>query len=156
MPNEIKAKLGASAALTITLASLASSEAGVGRQSTMVDNSSALAQLVHVFFKVTTGTGPTTGRSINFYLVKRDNHASPNIATDNAGGSDAALTVVTADLVYSVPTDNTSDKTYRGSFVIPNPGPSWGIAVVHDTGVNLNATAGNHELRYVTENPEVQ
>ncbi len=49
-----------------------------------------------------------------------------------------------------------SDVAYRGSFKIYNPGPAWGIAVVHDTAVNLNATGGNHAIRYVTENPESQ
>ena len=154
MANEIKAKHGAPVAMTITLASLATSTVGVGRQSTLVDNESN-AQLVHVYFKVTTGTSPTANKSINFFLLKRDDHASPNTATDNAGASDSGLTVVTADMVYSVATSSTSDVAYRGSFVIANPGPSWGIAVVHDTGVNLNSTGGNHTLHYVVENPEI-
>lgn len=154
MANEIRAKHGAPVAMTITLASLATSTAGVGRQSTIVDNESN-AQLVHVFFKVTTGTSPTADKSINFFLLKRDDHPSPNTATDNAGATDAALTTVTADMVYSVATTATSDVAYRGSFVLANPGPSWGIAVVHDTAVNLNATGSNHTMYYVTENPEV-
>lgn len=156
MPNEIKAIYDASTALTITLASLASSTAGVGRQSTLVDNSSVGAQKVHVFFEVTTGTGPTDNRNIRFFLIRGDDPASSNIRTDGAGASDAAFTVETADQVYAVLTDGTTDKTYSGSFSIDNPGPEWGIAVVHDTGVNLNATGGNHSIRYVTENPEVQ
>jgi hypothetical protein len=155
MANEIKAKYGASTALTITLASLATSTAGVGRQSTMVDNSSNKFQRVHVFFLVTTGTSPTANKGIMFYLIKGDDPTA-NIRTDNAGASDAALTVVTADQVYGAATSNVSDTGYRGSFVIENPGPAWGIAVVHDTAVNLNATAGNHSIRFVGENPEVQ
>lgn len=155
MANIINAEHDASTALTITLASLATSIVGVGRQSNMVNNVDD-AQMVRVFFKVTTGTSPTDNKSIQFYLLTGDDPSASNIRTDGAGASDAALTVVSASLVNVVQTDNTSDKTYQGSFLIRNPGPEWGIAVVHDTAVNLNSTGGNHELRYVKENQEIQ
>lgn len=155
MANQILAEHGSSTALTITLASLATSTTGVGRQSTFVDNTDN-AQMIRIYFDITTGTSPTANKSIQFYLLCRDDHASPNIATDNAGGSDAGITIVTASLVNVVQTTNTSDTHYRGSFLIRNPGISWAIAVVHDTGVNLNSTSGNHILRYVIENQEVQ
>ena len=152
MPNIINAEHGTSTALTITLASLAS---GSARQSTMVDNTDN-AQIIRVYFDVTTGTSPTNNRAINFYIISGDDASTSNIRTDNAGASDAAITIDAAPLAYSVATDATSDKHYRGSFLIRNPGPEWGIAVHHNTGVNLNSTGSNHELRYVTENQEVQ
>jgi hypothetical protein len=155
VPNIIQAEHYSSAALTITLASLASSTSGVGRQATFVDNTD-LYQMIRVYFDITTGTSPTTGKTIQFYLLNRDDHSSPNISTDNAGSSDAGLTIVTAPLVYVVQTDATSDKHYRGSFLIRNPGTSWAIAIVHDTGVALNATGSNHSIRYCGENVEVQ
>jgi len=154
MPNKIFAEHDEKATMTITLASLASSTAGVGRQTTMIDNTDN-AQMVRVYFKVTTGTSPTNNKTIQFYLLTGDG-LSPNIATDSAGANDAGITIVTAPLVYIVQTSNTSDVTYKGSFLIRNPGPYWGIAVVHDTGVNLNATAGNHAITYVVENQEIQ
>jgi hypothetical protein len=152
MPNKILAEHEASSVMTITLASLA--DAGV-RQSTMIDNTDN-AQMVRVFFKVTTGTTPTDNKTIEFYLLSGDDPASSNIRTDNAGASDAGITLVTAPLVFAIPTDNTSDKAYYGSFLIRNPGIEWGIAVKNNTGVVLNSTGGNHELRYVPENQEVQ
>lgn len=152
MANEIKALYGTATAMTCTLASLASSTAGVGRQTTMVDNSSARAQRVHIYGKVTTGTSPTASRAIYIYLLKGDG----TLTTDGAGASDAGLTVVSARLVKSIPTDATSDKTYTFDFTIDNPGTSWGLVVVHDTGVNLNSTGSNHALRYTGDNPEVQ
>lgn len=155
MANQILAEHGSTTALTITLASLATSTAGVGRQSTFIDNTDN-AQMVRIYFDVTTGTSPTANKSIQFYLLCRDDHSSPNITTDGAGASDAGLTIVSASLVFVVQTSNTSDTHYRGSFLIRNPGISWAIAVVHDTGVNLNATGGNHIIRYVIENQEVQ
>jgi hypothetical protein len=156
MANEIKAKFGASTALTITLASLPSSTSGAGQQSTLISNTTDKWQRVHVFFRVTTGTTPTVNKSIRFFLIKGDDPAASNIRTDNAGATDAALTVVTADQMYAVAVSATSNVAYRGSFVIDNPGPEWGIAVVHDTAVNLNSTGTNHVLRYVGENPEIQ
>lgn len=152
MANEIQAKFGAATAMTCTLASLASSTAGVGRQTTLVDNSTVKAPKVRIVGKVTTGTSPTANRAIYIYLLRGDG----TLTTDGAGASDAGLTVVSARLVKSIPTSNASDTTYTFDFVIDDPGPSWGLAVVHDTGVNLNGTGGNHALRYQTIIPEVQ
>jgi hypothetical protein len=154
MANQILADHTASAAMTITLAGLASSTVGVGRQTTLINNTD-IAQMVRVYYKVTTGTSPTVNRTIQFYLLTADVGSSPNIATDNAGASDAAHTIVTASLVHVIPVTATSDVTYKGSFLIRNPGISWGITVVHDTAVNLNATAGNHAIYYVVENQQI-
>lgn len=152
MPNKILAEHEASTAMTITLASLADASA---RQSTMINNIDN-AQMIHIFFDVTLGTTPTDNRTIEFYLLKGDDPSSSNIRTDNAGASDAAITLDVAPLVYVVQTDNTSDKHYRGSFLIRNPGVEWGIAVKNNTGVAFNSTGGNHEMRHVIENQEIQ
>jgi hypothetical protein len=151
MAFDTKPKFSASAAMTISLAALASSTSGAGRQSTLLDNSTTRYKRIHVWFLVTTGTSPTANRSIRFFLVKGDDPASSAIRVDNAGASDAAITIVAADQLYSVATSNASNTGYRGSFVIENPGPEWGLAVVHDTAVNLHATAGNHIVRWVGE-----
>lgn len=155
MPNIINAEHYASTALTITLASLATSTTGVGRQSNLVDNTDD-AQMIRIYFKVTTGTSPTANKSIQFYLITADDPSSPNVITDGAGTADAGLTVVSAQQVYVVQTTSTSNQTYQDSFLIRNPGMAWAIAVVHDTGVNLNSTGSNHAIRYVKENVEVQ
>jgi hypothetical protein len=156
MPTESKSTFGSSTPITITLASLASSTAGVGRQCTLIDNSTTGFQRVHVYYDITTGTTPTANKSLYFFLLKRDNHSSPTITTDNAGNDDAALTVSAADLIYGVITSSTSNTHYRGSFTIESPGPSWGLAVVQDTGAALHATASNHALYFLGENPQAQ
>ncbi len=148
--QNIKPKFASSANLTITVASLASSTSGVGRQSTLVDNSSNRYGLIHLFGKITTGTSPTASRTIWVYLIR----GNGTLRTDGAGASDAALTVVTAELIKAIPTDNTSNKTYTFDAWIPDPGPEWGVAVVHNTGVNLNATAGNHQISWVGDHME--
>src|SRR5262245_18053108 len=153
MANEIKALFGTTAQLTITLASLANVS---GRQSTFVDNSTTRWQKIHLYCKVTTGTSPTTIKGIYIYLLEADRTASPNVVTDGGGLTGAAITVVNACQLAGMHADATSNKAYSIDTIVNNPGPSWGVAVYHDTGVALNATAGNHAIWWLGENPEVQ
>ena len=157
MANEVKDKYAAVSALTITLASLASSTSGVGRQSTIVDNTTARYQDIELSVKITQGTSPTGNRSVSIYLI-RDNNDSTPIRDDSAGASDAALTVLNAPLIgVLVNTGSPSTgEVLQGNFLITRPGPKWGIAVVHDTGVNLDSTGGNHVVSYIGLNPEIQ
>jgi len=149
MANKIFAEHDAAAAITITLAALADAAA---RQSTMITNTDN-AQMVRVYYKITTGTGPSVNETIELYLLSGD---LVNIRTDNAGASDAVITIDTAPPIEIIQVDASSDKTYRGSVLIRNPGPEWGIAVLNNTAVALNATGGNHELSFVVENQEIQ
>lgn len=157
MANEIPDLFDASTALTITLASLATSTTGVGRQSTIVDNTTNRYSKVIVYVKLKQGTTPTGSKAGYVYLIRDDNHAT-NHRTDGAGASDAALTVNNATLIgiiRNVAAPSTGDNLF-GEFVVETPGPKWGIAIVHDTAVNLDSTEGNHWVRYVGVNPEVQ
>lgn len=152
MANIINAEHNIQQTMTITLASLA--DAGA-RQSTMVNNEDD-AQMIRVYFKVTTGTTPIDNKTIEFYLLTGDKITTPDIITDGAGASDASITIESASLVNIVQIDNDSNKTYQDSFLIRNPGVSWGIAVLNNTGVTLNSTSSNHKLTYVRENQEIQ
>lgn len=151
MPNIINAEHNSSQTLTISLATLGNS---VGRQSDMINNED-IGQMVRIFYSITTGTSPTAGGTIDFYLLS-GNLAGTPIRTDNAGASDAGITIVNAPRVDSAQIDGTSDKTYKGSFLVRNPGPEFGIAIVNNTGVSLNATPSNHEVTYTIENVEIQ
>lgn len=152
MANIINAEHNAPVTMTITLASLVDAAA---RQSTMVNNEDD-AQMVRVYFKVTTGTSPTTNKTIEFYLLSGDKASSPDIITDGAVAADAGITIESAPLVNVIQTDNTSDKTYQGSFLIRNPGVSWGIVVKNSTGATFNSAGGNHNMTFVRENQEIQ
>ena len=157
MANEIKDKFGASTALTITLASLASSVVGVGRQSTIIDNTSLRYQDLKLYVKIKQGTSPTGNKGVQVYLISVDNHGTPH-RSDGAGASDAGLTVLNADLIgvlVNKASPSTGDVLY-GEFLIRRPGPKWGIAIVHDTVVNLDSTGSNHWVRYIGLNPELQ
>lgn len=154
MANEIKELFGTPTAFTITVASLATSTAGVGRQSTMVDNSTTRAGRVFVFVKIKLGTSPSNNKAVYIYGIRGDG----TNRDDAAGASDAALTVLNCPLigVLSGKASAATGDVLQGWFVFENPGKEFGIAIVHDTAVNLDSTGGNHSLQYMLDNPEVQ
>lgn len=150
---------GTSTAMTITLASLASdTNLLVGRESTALDQASLDAIDVFLGGKITTGTSPTASRVIEVWVYATWDGTE---YTGACTGSDAGKTVtaeskVSMKLAASIPTNSTSDTAYTwvayrslGAMfgVVP---PKFGIFVVHNTGVNLNSTSGNHEAYYTT------
>jgi hypothetical protein len=147
-------------AVTITLASLATS-AGlvVGRQSTIIDNASTKYLDVILSGQVTVGTTPTAG-TIAVYVfaplkVVSSAYTYPIATTTALGGTDAAATFEAGQLgqlrfAGAASTVATSDRAYAFEpvsiaslfgGVMPL---ACGVFVTHSTGVNLNATAGNH------------
>lgn len=147
-------------ALTITLASLATSSTKVaGRESTVVDNSSNLYDDYLVSGQITVGTTPTVSTQIEVWVYAPLKIASSTatypVATATAlTGSDAAATfeIDQKNQLKLAGVANiiaTSDRAYSFNFsiaqlfggVVPI---KWGLFVTHATGVNLNATAGNH------------
>lgn len=149
---------GTPTALTITLASLATdANLLVGRESTSIDQSGSTDAIdVILGGKITTGSSPTASRQIEVWVYGSWDGTEYTAA---ATGSNAALTVtaeskVAMKLATVIPTHGTSDTAYTflvGSLarlfggVLP---VKWGVYVVHNTGVNLNSTGGNHEIYY--------
>lgn len=157
---DVKLAYGTEADVTITLASLATSASKlVGRQSTAIDNSVNKFLDYLVSGKITTGTTPTTAKSIEVWCVAALDYAAPTYL-GGFGATDAAGPTLIAEnknsickLVASIATVATSDQTYSFGAVslaalfggvIP---PKFVFFVTHDTGVNLNSTAGNHQIR---------
>lgn len=152
MANEIRTKDITTAAFTITLASLAD---GSGRQSTLVSNTSDYpAALVNV--KITSGgSAPTAGAVYEVYLLRSDG----TIADDGAGASDAAITIENAPLLGTIKVTATTAKAFYGVFdtaPLGPLGPTWGIAVVNESGQALSSTEGDHDYNYTYYVPEVQ
>jgi hypothetical protein len=144
---------GGVVALTITLASLANS-ATAGRQSTVVDNTSDVAIDSIVQVKVTTGTTPTNGNLIQVWAFGT---ADGTNYSGGAGTTDAGFTPTNVNnmrLLESFTVTSTSNITYvSGSHSIANAfggtmPRKWGIFVLNNSGVALNATAGNHSVQY--------
>lgn len=140
---------------TITLTGLASDTNLVaGRAGTAIDNATDDAIDSVVGGKVTTGTSPTAARQIEIWVYgSYDGTTYSGAAT----GSDANLTPAEKTLLKLltiIPTVNTSDKTYPwGPFSVAQAfggtmPRKWGVYIVHNTGVNLNATGSNHEVKH--------
>ena len=156
---DLKLSYGTASDLTITLASLANdANLLVGRQSNAIDNTSSLVLDYLVSGKITTGTSPTTAKSIEVWAVGSwDGTNWPDVIT---GAGDAGKTFTSADIKASscrflaaMATDATSNRSYyfgpvslAAAFggVVP---PKVVVFAVHSTAVALNATAGNHQIR---------
>lgn len=155
---DIKQAYGTASDATITLASLASdTNLLAGRESSAVVNTSANSLDYLVSGKITTGTTPTASRQIEVWAVGSwDGTNWPDVFD----GTDSAETITSSDIKNSVcrllavmSTTSTSNVAYHfgpvsvaaafGGFVPP----SFVVFVTHSTGVALNATAGNHQIR---------
>lgn len=161
MTTTTKTVYSASATLTITLASLASdSNLLAGRQSTEVDNTSDSAIDVIVTGKITTGTSPTVGNTIEVWAWSQldDTPTRPDVI----GASDAAASLTSTNVKYAgafklgavIIVDGTTARTYPFSFSLAQlfgglPPKKWGVWVVNGTGAALNSTGGNHVVSKV-------
>jgi hypothetical protein len=158
MANSIPNLNGTETAFTVTLASLASSVVGVGRQSTIVDlrTGSLVPPIVQIFYSIKLGTSPTIG-NVYFYLISV-NTGGTTVRTDAAGASDAGLTRVGAPLVWTAASKSSpsTGDVLAGEFQIYDPPPLLGLLIVHDTGVALDSTGGNHYVAYNVVTPQVQ
>lgn len=166
MPSDILIKYASSTTLTAALASLASdTNLLAGLETSVIDNRTAGYDDYMISGKITTGTSPTAARQIEVWAVAWDGNAWP----DQFDGTTSSVTITSADIKAAIcrpiaimPTNNTSDRTYHFTGVslkdvFRGTLPSQVVLfVVHNTGVALNATAGNHELRIQGVYPQVQ
>lgn len=150
-----KPSYGASAALTLTLNSLANDSTNLlaGRGSTVVDNTSDLGVDVLVSGVIKTGTSPTAGNNIEVWAwsILDDTPTYPDTIT----GSDANITLTSLNVKTAgafklgtlITVDSTSNRTYPFIFSLAalfggTAPKKWGIWVVNGSGVALNS-AGN-------------
>lgn len=152
----IKIEYASSAALTITLASLASSSTLVaGRESTAVDNTTNKYLDYLLAGKIRAGTSPTDAREIRVYVYGSQNDTP--LYPDTIDGTDSDETITSAGvrdaglkLAAVIATNNTSDRDYffgpiSVAALFGGTLPKfWGVWITHSTGVNLNSTGGNH------------
>jgi len=157
--GDVKLRYGTAADVTLTAASLATSSSKLaGQESTLVDNTTDLYDDFLVSGKITTGTSPTTAKTIELWCIPSwDGTTWPDVFD----GTDSAETITNAEvkvgllraLVWSVGTNATSNITYHFAGVsiaamfggvVP---PKFSFFLTHDTAVNLNSTAGNHQIR---------
>lgn len=156
--GDVKLVYGTASDATITLASLASDTSLLtGRESTALDNTSNLFTDYLISGKITAGTSPTASRAIEVWAIGSwDSTNWPDVFD----GTDSAETITSVEIknaicraVAIIATTNTSDRTYAfgpvslaGVFggVVP---PKVVFFVTHSTGVNLNSTGSNQQIR---------
>lgn len=150
----IKEAFGGDSSITCTLASLASSTTA-GRESTAIDNSSNLyvEALVRLHCKLQAGS---PGADKTIYVFAYGSEDGTNY-TDNATGSDAALTLRSPSnlrLVGTIATPDSGGLTYKShpislaaafNGVMPS---KWGIVILNTSNVTLSATEGDHAKAY--------
>lgn len=160
MPTLIDQEISTATALTITLASLASSTTNVGRQSTEVDLSALAAADAYptdltINYTITLGTTPTGNRAVYFWVLWSDGtHRDAN-----AGASDAAITLpnnVQPDHIAANLASPSTGDLLKGSFTVRVLNRRFIVAVAHDTVAALNSTGSNHYVQYHTRKPEIQ
>lgn len=148
----LKIEFAASTSITVTLASLAT---GSARECAVIDNSTNKYSdaMVYLALKLQTGT-PASDKSIYVWFYGSEDGTN---YTDNASGSDAALTMrsptnLRGPFVISIP--DSGGLTYKaviGSVaaffggVLPR---KWGLVVQNQTNVTFSATEGDHAKSY--------
>jgi hypothetical protein len=130
---------GAAQTATITIASVAH---GALSTSSNIDNSVTRYALVKVQLKVRTGLTTFQNGTVDVYVARS---IDAGATFDGSGGG---ASPIGATLLGSIPT-NTPSFSYASTWEIPSPGPMYRIILVNNTGAALDATAGNHSLKYI-------
>lgn len=148
-------------AVTITLASLATSASSVtGRESTAISNTTNKFIDVLVSGQIKTGSATLTAGTIEIWVYAQQKVASSTPTYPSPlTGSDAAVTFVAEtknklSLGDAISTNTTANTAYNirpfsvaslFGGIMPE---RWGVVVIHNTGQNLNATAGDQYIHY--------
>lgn len=135
------------AAFSITIASLATSTANVGRQATIISNVADRIARLKVLAKIKLGTSPTANKSVYLYLISGDGAGN---RTDGAGATDNAFTAKQAKVIGELQTGGSpsTGDVLTDVFEVASPGIDWTVALSHDSGVNLDSTGSNHVLEW--------
>jgi hypothetical protein len=154
---DLKLAYGTASDVTITLASMASdTNLLTGRESAAVDNTSALVLDYLISGKITTGTTPVTARSIEVWAVGSwDGTNWPDVfdGTESSEATTAENKASVCRFIAAMATTATNDRAYHFGPVSLSSAfggtlpPKFVFFVTHSTGVNLNSTAGNQQIR---------
>jgi len=138
MANAISVEYAAKTAFTLTLGSLASDAA---RQSTIIDNTTLEHLGAKIYLKVKSGGSAPGNQLIRVYFIA--DNGDGTYRSDDAGASDAAITVRNARPLGIIRADNQTNFTYFGEFdtnVLGPLPPKWGIILLNELDNALNAS----------------
>lgn len=145
----------------LTVTNLADLADGDVWQSGALDPGDPAPQAVRVSYEIVFNATPVAGDSLQFFHAAGDEAASNEIwdggigATEGQITTDAAVAAVEAacPLVHQHPWQTNHGVTFKGSFDIWNPGPSWQL-LVKASGEALESTGHRVRVRYLS--PQVQ
>ena len=145
MANLINSSYGSATAFTITLDSNGD---GVGQQSTQVTD--VAGPQVRVWATIVTVAGSDANTLVEFYIARTDG----TIQAGSGGASNAVWANHKSEvqLVHCLVVDG-DVGTFKCSFLIDDPGPSFHIIVFNETGDDLGTGCS---MRYRSITPEVQ
>jgi hypothetical protein len=151
--KEIRLKFDGWVSLTQTLLSLANAAA---RQSTLISNTT-LRWGALLTYRIKSGAAaPTVGTIYELFLLK----GNGTVRTDNAGASDAAITIQNAQLFGTLQVTATANANFTDVFdtaPLGKLGPEWGTAVRNSSGQALSAGAETDFVKqYNAYVPELQ
>lgn len=150
----------ASSALTITLASLATSSGlTVGRASTSYSNATNKDEILALAGQITVGTTTTAGVIEVWAFAQREDSTWPDLFTASYTGADGGFTVRSREILAACARPVAAITVAASLTSIPHSfGPvdlsmffgyapkEFAIFVTHSSGVNLNSTGGNHAI----------
>lgn len=147
MTTTTKMAYAARAAITCTIDSLASS-ATVGRESTVVDNTTNLYLDALVFCKIVyPNSAPANDKAVYVYSYAWDGDGTP-LYTEGCSGSDAGFTrrdPTSLRLIGVIPTPTQNVTYYGGPFSVAAawggvlPG-KWGLVFINYSGQTLSTS----------------
>jgi hypothetical protein len=158
---------GTATSVTFTLASLASSAVDAGRQSDAIDLATIDSIDVWLGGKITVGTTPTINTRIEVWVFP--SYDGTTYAGGAFGAADAAVTPPSTSFPAGFKSQGRLAAIFPVLATTTGVVFQWGVAlselfnalppkcvvfVTHNTGVALNATGTNHELRYRALNYE--
>lgn len=123
----------------------------------VIDNSTELAIDYFVDLVIRCGTTPTANTEIRVYLAgSYDGSTYPDVfdgtpsaeTVTSAGVRDSFMKLAGVGVVDATTSDRDYPIQFNTSSFFPNPPKKIVVFVAHNTGVNLNATAGNHKYAY--------
>lgn len=157
--GDVSLKRGSSVAITISPENVATSSTRVaGVESNAITTGDPVIDYL-VAGKWTAGTSPTVDTFVDVWVYASQDD-TPDYP-DTIDGTASAETLTSENvrnaalkLAATIRIDNTSDRTYHVApfsvaalfgGVLPK---YWGLFIAHNTAVNSNSTAGNHEWHY--------
>jgi hypothetical protein len=153
MSHEIQTVLDGWTAIGQTLAALATATA---RQGTVVTNTLNRPAALFMYRIESGAVAPTAGAIYEIFLIRGDGLGR---RTDNAGASDAAITINNAQLIGTLQVTANANTNFTDEFdsaPLGKLGTEFTTAVRNSSGQALNGTEANHTKEYNLYLPVLQ